>query len=100
MEEILKKVDDIIIRLKEEDNIKEMGVLKHIINSNSDIQILLHDFNMSKESDISLSISKVKLYNNSVVKKYLSIQNELDSLILYFNSKLFKLVSNKSCHKF
>lgn len=99
MDDILDKVDEIIKKLKSDNSIKKMCNLKAIINSNTEIQNLLKEFNIIKDNNYSLVEQKTKLYNNVVIKEYLSIQNELDYLIMNFNSKLLTIVDNKTCSK-
>jgi cell fate (sporulation/competence/biofilm development) regulator YlbF (YheA/YmcA/DUF963 family) len=99
MNEILDKVDNIIFKLKNSKDIKRIYELKSEINSNENINLLLDEFNKSKENDSNLLYSKNILYNNEIIKEYLSIQNNLDYIILHFNKGLSSLISNKLCNK-
>jgi cell fate (sporulation/competence/biofilm development) regulator YlbF (YheA/YmcA/DUF963 family) len=99
MDEILDKVDSIIFKLKNSKDIKRVYELKKEINSNENIKILLNEFNESKENNSNLLYSKNRLYNNETIKEYLSIQNNLDYIILHFNKSLSSLISNKLCNK-
>lgn len=94
MNEILNRVDEIILRLKNSKEIKRMYELKEDINSNEEVQGLIEKLEIS---DINLSSTKIRLYNYPTVKEYLSIQNELDYIIMHFNSRLLSLISINEC---
>lgn len=99
MEDIITKTDDIIKKLEDTKEIKEMYNLKKIIKSDKNINSLLMEFEQASDNIEELKQAKIKLYNNPEIKKYLTIQNELDYLIMNLNKKISCLLNDKDCTK-
>lgn len=92
MNNIIDKADEIIDKINNSKEMKRIFKLKESINNDSNIQGIINEFNIKKDS-----ITKVKLYNIDSVKEYILIQNEIDYLIMYLNKELNSLTNNKTC---
>lgn len=83
MIDVIENVDKLIDTFKSTDFVKNMYELKSIINNN----------NLINSSDVR------KLYNNSIIHKYVENQNILDMHIYYLNKEINKLIDDKVCHE-
>lgn len=103
MLDVLIKTDDIIDLIDQSDIIKSLKKLKKEIDKNDEVQMLISNFNKHKkkyENDLiitkQLSLAKEELYNHPLIYEYRKLFNELNLSILLFNTKILKLLNNKS----
>lgn len=81
MDKVLDSLDDLIITLNEMDFVKDMKVAKKEIIDN----------HLINTKDVK------KLYENTIIHKYVESMNTLDYHIYYLNKEMDKLISNKKC---
>jgi cell fate (sporulation/competence/biofilm development) regulator YmcA (YheA/YmcA/DUF963 family) len=96
---ILDKVDTIINHIDNSNTIKQYKILKDKINNDAEAKELLNDYNnVKKLNNTSLLVDKKRaLFNNSLLKEYLSFEKDIHYLILTLSHKLSSLVDTKQC---
>ena len=71
---------------------------KQKIKEDNKTKELLTIFNEKKKSlNKDLQIAKINLYNQEIIREYLSCEQELNFIIIRFNQKLNKLIDKKGC---
>lgn len=90
MDKVFKIIDDI-----EKSNIKKrLDSIKKEIQSNEEIKTLIKNFNNKKELYEKYNLkddfieAKSKLLSNSIIREYISIQNEINLFSMEINKKL------------
>lgn len=90
MDKVFKIIDDI----EKSDVKKRLDSIKKEIQSNEDIKTLIKNFNNKKELYEKYNLkddfieAKSKLLSNSIIREYISIQNEINLLSIEINKKL------------
>ena len=95
---ILEDLDnnDIIMKLKElKKEIKNDETAISLINKFNSSKLIYETYGYSKD----LIQDKVNLMENSLIKKYLEIQNEINLLSIYINKKIEEITKNITCNK-
>ena len=90
MDKVFKIIDDI----EKSDIKKRLDSIKKEIQSNEEMKTLIKNFNNKKElyEKYNLKVdfieAKSKLLSNSIIREYISIQNEINLLSMEINKKL------------
>lgn len=90
MDKVFKIIDDI----EKSDIKKRLDSIKKEIQSNEEIKTLIKNFNNKKELYEKYNLkddfieAKSKLLSNSIIREYISIQNEINLLSMKINKKL------------
>lgn len=88
----------LIDEIETSDIVKNLDECKKNIEENSEVRNLITDFNNKKNNkDKDLQISKINLYSNELVKKYLFYEQELNYIIIRLNKKISKITNKKGC---
>ena len=89
---------NLIDEIENSDLIKQLDNNKQKINENNEVQELITIFNEKKKNiNEDLQIAKIKLYNNDIIREYLSCEQELNFIIMRLNKKLNNLIDKKGC---
>ena len=87
--ELENLLDELIILLDNEPNIKKMNEIKSKINKET--LDLINDYRLNP----SIS-NKKKLYSNDVFREYIKCESNINYLIMHINNK-FKINRGKNC---
>jgi cell fate (sporulation/competence/biofilm development) regulator YlbF (YheA/YmcA/DUF963 family) len=106
--ELNNKINELLDLLDKSDTIKKIDTYKQKIDSDINLKKLIEDFNLAKqeyyinpncETKEQLMNKKLMLYNHELIKEYKLAENELNYIVLRFNSKLNTLLNYKNCKK-
>lgn len=90
MDKVFKIIDDI----EKSDIKKRLDSIKKEIQSNEEMKTLIKNFNNKKELYEKYNLkddfieAKSKLLSNSIIREYISIQNEINLFSMEINKKL------------
>lgn len=93
MDKVFKIIDDI----EKSDIKKRLDSIKKEIQSNEEMKTLIKNFNNKKELYEKYNLkddfieAKSKLLSNSIIREYISIQNEINLLSMEINKKLIEI---------
>ncbi len=102
---MIEKTYEIIDRLDNSDEVKEILKIKKLISEDNTCLKLINDFESAKElyqkyNDVYTFINaKKQLMENTLIQKYLKGQSKINDLTLYINARINKLKENKPCQK-
>ena len=94
---LFEKLEDLFNDLDNCDEIKEMIELKNKIKEDKELSRLLEEYRLLDKYDSKIKDIKFQIINNSLVKKYRELENNLYFTVLEVNAKLNTLVDKKRC---
>jgi len=95
---LLEKLDELCDAIDNDLKIKELLELKKEIYEDKNLKEKLKKYrNSSNKYDSSFITLKSDIINNSLIKRYRKIENDLYFLVLEINGKLNSLVDKKGC---
>lgn len=94
---LLEKLKDLFDDLDNCDEIKEMIELKTKIKEDKTLSKLLEEYRLLDKYDSKIKDIKLQIINNSLVKKYRELENNLYFTVLEVNARLNTLVDKKRC---
>ena len=98
---MIEKTYDVIDFIKNTDIIKEIYIVKKEINDSKTCKKLIKQFKNSKElyekynDEKEFKKAKELLLKNKTISKYIKLQNKINMLTLYINSKIDDLIKEK-----
>lgn len=97
---LINKLDELINIFDNSEEIKRITDLKQEIYQDIDIKKKIDRFNLLKDNPYSTELIDIRkeLLNNSKIKEYKSIENELLLLTFSINQKLNSLINEKGCN--
>lgn len=102
---MVEKIYDIIDKLDDSDEVKEILEIKNQIIKNKTCLKLINDFEDAKilyqkyNDSNSFINAKKNLMENLLIQRYLKGQSKINDLTLYINNRINKLTESKTCQK-
>lgn len=102
---MIKKIYEIIDKLDDSDDVKEILEIKNQIIKNKTCLKLISDFEYAKtlyqkyNDSNSFIEAKKSLMENLLIQRYLKGQSKINDLTLYINNRINKLTESKTCQK-
>lgn len=98
--ELITKVDELLTIFDNSEEFKKLLFLKEQIYKDQDLAKLIKKFQKIKDNprDINYVKYKSEILENSNVKEYKKIENDLFLLTIKINKKMQELTSKKRCH--
>lgn len=93
MEEVMNKLDNLIIALDKLDSVKELKQMNQLIEKDGELKELLEEYSKTNKKEI-----KERIINNKNFQKYKDKETEINLLILKINQELKKISKNGECN--
>ena len=93
MEELMNKLDNLIIALDKLESVKELKQMNQLIEKDGELKELLEEYSKTNKKEV-----KEKIINNKNFQKYKDKETEINLLILKINQELKKISKNGECN--